>query len=307
MKHFAVLALTLAAIPAIPAIPAIADIVEMVDHRYADSDGVRIHHAIVGEGPLVVMIHGFPDHWYSWRHQMEALNDRFRVAAVDQRGYNLSDRPKGVENYAMPLLVQDVAAVIAAEGEEAAIVVGHDWGGAVAWNLAMARPELVDLLVILNLPHPNGLARELMNNPEQQANSQYAMEFKKPDAHKQLTAEALAGWVADDSARRRYVEAFERSDFEAMLNYYKANYPDVEAVDNDAPAPPPLPKVQAPVLMFHGLEDRALLPAGLNGTWNWLERDLTLVTVPGAGHFVQQDAAELVSATLRSWLLQRRG
>ena len=236
MKYLAALALTLAAISAT------ADITEMVDHRYADSDGVRIHYAVAGEGPLVVMIHGFPDYWYSWRHQMDALNDRFRVAAVDQRGYNLSDRPKGVENYAMPLLVQDVAAVIAAEGEEAAIVVGHDWGGAVAWNLAMARPELVDLLVILNLPHPNGLARELMNNPEQQANSQYAMEFKKPDAHKQLTAEALAGWVADDSARRRYVEAFERSDFEAMLNYYKANYPDVEAVDNDAPAPPPLPE-----------------------------------------------------------------
>ena len=301
MKHLAALALAFAAIPAM------AEVAETVDHRYADSDGVRIHYVVTGEGPLVVMIHGFPDYWYSWRHQMEALNDRFRVAAVDQRGYNLSDKPKGVENYAMPLLVQDVAAVIAAEGEESAIVVGHDWGGAVAWNLAMARPELVNLLVVLNLPHPNGLARELRNNPEQQANSRYAVEFRKPGAHEQLTAEALAGWVSDEAARRRYVEAFGRSDFEAMLNYYKANYPDVSAAASDAPAPPPLPKVRAPVLMFHGLEDRALLPAGLNGTWNWLERDLTLVTVPGAGHFVQQDAAGLVSATMRSWLLQRRG
>ena len=300
MNHLAALVLTLAAIPAM------ADVAEMVEHRYADSDGVRIHYAVAGDGPLVVMIHGFPDYWYSWRHQMEALNDRFRVAAVDQRGYNRSDRPKGVENYAMPLLVQDVAAVIAAEGEETAIVVGHDWGGAVAWNLAMARPELVDLLVILNMTHPNGFAGELRNNPEQQANSQYAMEFQKPGAHEQLAAEALAGWVADESARGRYVEAFERSDFEAMLNYYKANFPDVGPAKNDAPARPPLPKVQAPVLMFHGLDDQAVLAAGLNGTWNWLERDLTLVTVPGAGHFVQQDAAELVSETMRSWLLQRR-
>ena len=186
MNYLAALVLTLAAIPAM------ADIAEMVEHRYADSDGVRIHYAVAGEGPLVVMIHGFPDYWYSWRHQMEALNDRFRVAAVDQRGYNRSDRPKGVENYAMPLLVQDVAAVIAAEGEETASVVGHDWGGIVAWNLAMARPEFVDLLVILNMTHPNGFARELRNNPEQQANSQYAMEFQKPGAHEQLTAEALA-------------------------------------------------------------------------------------------------------------------
>ena len=300
MNYLAALVLTLAAIPAM------ADIAEMVEHRYADSDGVRIHYAVAGEGPLVVMIHGFPDYWYSWRHQMEALNDRFRVAAVDQRGYNRSDRPKGVENYAMPLLVQDVAAVIAAEGEETASVVGHDWGGIVAWNLAMARPELVDLLVILNMTHPNGFARELRSNPEQQANSQYAMEFQKPGAHEQLTAEALAVWVADESARGRYVEAFERSDFEVMLNYYKANFPDVGPAANDAPARPPLPKVRAPVLMFHGLDDQAVLAAGLNGTWNWLERDLTLVTVPGAGHFVQQDAAELVSETMRSWLLQRR-
>ena len=288
------------------AVSALADMAAEVEHRYADSDGVRIHYVVAGEGPLVVMIHGFPDYWYSWRHQMNALQDRFKVAAIDQRGYNRSGQPQGVESYAMPLLVGDVAAVIAAEGAEKAIVVGHDWGGAVAWNIAMARPDLVDLLVILNLPHPNGLARELMNNPAQQANSQYARDFQQPGAHKMLTAEGLARWVSDEDARARYVEAFERSDFEAMLHYYKANYPRPGAGDAGLTPPSP-PKVQMPVLMFHGLEDTALLPAALNGTWNWLERDLTLVTVPGAGHFVQQDAAELVSATMRSWLLQRRG
>ncbi|MCY3793257.1 MAG: alpha/beta hydrolase [Gammaproteobacteria bacterium] len=288
------------------AVPALADMADEVEHRYADSGDVPIHYAVAGEGPLVVMIHGFPDYWYSWRHQMNALQDRFTVAAIDQRGYNLSGQPKGVESYAMPLLVADVAAVIAAEGAQKAIVVGHDWGGAVAWNIAMARPDLVDLLVILNLPHPNGLARELMNNPAQQANSQYARDFQQPDAHKTLTAEGLAGWVSDEDARARYVEAFERSDFEAMLNYYKANYPRADAGEAGLTPPSP-PMVQMPVLMFHGLDDQALLPAALNGTWNWLERDLTLVTVPGAGHFVQQDAADLVSATLRSWLLQRRG
>ncbi|MXW51954.1 MAG: alpha/beta hydrolase [Gammaproteobacteria bacterium] len=288
------------------AVPALADMADEVEHRYADSDGVRIHYAAAGEGPLVVMIHGFPDYWYSWRHQMYALQDRFKVAAIDQRGYNRSGQPQGVESYAMPLLVGDVAAVIAAEGAEKAIVVGHDWGGAVAWNIAMARPELVDLLVILNLPHPNGLAREMRNNPAQQANSQYARDFQQPGAHKMLTSEGLAGWVSDEDARARYVEAFERSDFEAMLNYYKANYPRPDSGEAGLTPPSP-PKVRMPVLMFHGLDDQALLPAALNGTWNWLEQDLTLVTVPGAGHFVQQDAADLVSATLRSWLLQRRG
>jgi len=282
---------------------AAADLLERVEHKYADNDGVSIHYALAGEGPLVVAIHGFPDFWYTWRGQMEALEAEYRVAAVDLRGYNLSDQPEGVESYAMPNLVTDIAAVIAAEGEESAVVMGHDWGGAVAWNVAMARPDLVGALVILNLPHPAGLGRELATNPQQRENSQYARNFQQPDAHEYLTVEGLTGWVRDPAAREHYAAAFERSDFEAMLNYYKANYPRLSE-DVSAPAAE-FPKVQSPVLMFHGLDDQALLPGGLNGTWNWLERDLTLVTIPGAGHFVQQDASRLVSETLTDWLRRR--
>ena len=200
----------------------------------------------------------------------------------------------------MPLLVDDIAAVIKAEKADQAIIVGHDWGGAVAWNVAMRKPELTRLLIICNLPHPAGIAREIAINPEQKKNSEYAFNFQKPDAHKALKAELLAGWVSDPAARARYVDAFNKSDFEAMLNYYKANYPKPDA-------PPPaadvqFPKVKAPVLMFHGLNDQALLPGALNGTWQWVEKDLTIVTIPGASHFVQQDAADQVSATMVDWL-----
>ena len=278
-----------------------ADMIDRVEHRYAHNEGVKIHYAVAGSGPLVVMIHGFPDFWYSWRDQMAALQNTYRVAAVDLRGYNESDRPNGVENYAMPSLVADIAAVIAAEGEPSAVIAGHDWGGAIAWSIAMSRPELVSALVILNLPHPAGLRRELATNPDQQRASGYAYAFQQPDAHRALTAEGLAGWVKDASARARYVEAFERSDFEAMLNYYKANFPSVASTADAVP----LPKVQCPVLMFHGLDDEALLPGALNGTWQWVESDLTLVTIPGAGHFVQQDASEIVSQTMRDWLGRR--
>jgi pimeloyl-ACP methyl ester carboxylesterase len=283
-------------------VPLMAHAELKVVDKYADDDGVRIHYVVTGAetSPLIVMIHGFPDFWYTWRHQMENLQDRFRIAAVDQRGYNLSDKPKGIDAYKMPLLVADIGAVIRAEGHTSAIVVGHDWGGAVAWNVAMAHPEWVDLLVILNLPHPAGLAREIANNPQQRSNSAYAFNFQREGAEQSLTAEGLAGWVTDETARARYVEAFRRSDFTAMLNYYRANYPTPDSLAGPAPA---FPKVKAPVLMFHGLADQALLPGALNGTWDWLERDLTLVTVPGAGHFVQQDAADFVSATMRSWLL----
>ena len=280
------------------------DVWNQVEHVYAESKDVSIHYAALGKGPLVVMIHGFPDFWYTWRKQMRALADaNYRVVAVDLRGYNMSDKPKGVENYAMPLLIDDIAAVIAKENAKSAIVVGHDWGGAIAWSVAMQRPELVELLVICNLPHPANIARELQSNPQQRKNSAYAFNFQKPDAHKALTPEGLASWVTDAAALPRYIDAFGDSDFEAMTNYYKANYPRPDA----APASPPeFPKVKVPVLMFHGLKDQALLPGALNDTWQRVEKDLTIVTIPESGHFVQQDAADQVSSTLVDWVKRRR-
>jgi epoxide hydrolase 4 len=288
-----------------------ADVFDRVTHGYAVSEGgVKIHYASLGKGPLVVMIHGFPDFWYSWRHQMAALSQNFQVVAIDQRGYNLSDKPKGVENYDIKLLVGDVAAVVRHLKAERATIVGHDWGGIVAWQTALAMPQMVERLIILNLPHPNGLLRELRTNPEQIKNSEYARNFQQkmptdPTVFFGLpmTPQTLSGWVTDPAARKRYVEAFAQSDFEAMLNYYKRNYP--RASGADLPAAPETPKAKMPVLMFHGLADTALHADGLSGTWKWLEKDLTLVTVPGAGHFVQQDAAELVTSTMQWWLAMR--
>jgi len=280
-----------------------SDFEKRVKHDYADNNGVKIHYVNLGEGPLVVMLHGFPDFWYTWRHQMEVLSENHKVVALDLRGYNRSDKPKGQENYAMRLLVADVVAVIRHLGEEQAVIVGHDWGGAVAWQFAMHVPQMTEKLIILNLPHPRGLMREMAQNEEQQKNSQYARDFQKEGAHKLLTAEGLAGWVKDPDAKAKYVEAFNRSDFEAMLNYYKQNYPrqTQSSMASSAPAAP-LIKVKAPVLMFHGLQDQYLLHHALNGTWEWLEKDLTLVTIPDAGHFVQHDAADLVTRTMKLWL-----
>ncbi len=266
-------------------------------HGFIDSAGVKIHYVTRGEGPLLVLLHGFPDFWYTWREQIPALAEHFKVVAIDLRGYNESDQPKGVENYAMPKLVGDVKAVVDHFGGKKAVIVGHDWGGAIAWTFAMQHPELTDRLIILNLPHPAGLTRELANNPEQQKASAYARQFQTAGAAALLTPEALTFWVKDPEAKKRYVEAFRKSSLEGMLNYYKANYP-------REPYRPmgQLPKVKCPVLMIHGLKDTALLPGALNDTWKWLEKDLTLVTVPDAGHFVQQDAAALVTRQMTKWL-----
>src|SRR5215470_1455414 len=142
-----------------PAIVA-TDIDTYVAHGYADNHGVRIHYASLGAGPLIVMLHGFPDFWYTWRNQMVALAAQFQVVALDLRGYNLSDKPQGGGQYAMRELIGDVKAVIDHLGRGKASIIGHDWGGAIAWQFAMHLPALTEHLIILNMPHPRGLTRE---------------------------------------------------------------------------------------------------------------------------------------------------
>jgi len=297
---------------------------EGVKHGYVENGDVKIHYATLGSGPLMVMIHGFPDYWYTWRLQMEVLAKDYQCVAMDTRGYNLSDKPKGADKYAMPLLVNDVAAVIKHFEQEKAIIVGHDWGGAISWALAMTRPELLDRLIILNVAHPLALVREILHNPNQKQSSRYAWDFQETDAHLKIiqifkdndllkeyqgqgeplsrmsNAEVLSLWVKDPEARKKYIEAFERSDIEAMLNYYKRNYPKKDFVPGKGTRQ--LPKIQVPVLILFGLKDSAMLPATLNNTWEFVEKDLTLVTIPDSGHFVQQDAADLVTRTIRMWL-----
>jgi pimeloyl-ACP methyl ester carboxylesterase len=269
-----------------------------VEHGYADNNGVKIHYASLGSGPLILMIHGFPDFWYTWRYQMAALSEHYQVVAIDQRGYNLSDKPKGSENYRLSHLVSDVTAVIRHLGREQAIIMGHDWGGAVSWRFALSHPELTQKLIILNIPHPRGLARELAHNLQQQQNSEYARKFQQEDSYKLLTVERLSSWVTDQEAKEHYKEAFQRSDFEAMMSYYQQNYPRPPYQEDASP----LVKVQCSVLQIHALADHALLPGALNDTWMWIERDYTLTTLPGVGHFVQAEAADFVTRTITNWL-----
>jgi len=277
---------------------AAVDVFDRVTDHYVDNAGVRIHYASLGRrGPLLVMIHGFPDFWYTWREQMEALSHRFRVVALDQRGYNLSDAPSDPAAYDLDKLASDVAAVIHDAGAEQAVVIGHDWGGAVAWTFAIAYPQMTQRLIILNLPHPRALWRELRNSEAQRAASEYARNFQTQTAAQLgLTPELLAAWVSDPVARAHYVDAFRRSNIDAMLQYYKRNYPR-EPYDDIA-----LPNIKVPVLMFHGLDDPFLLAPATDGTYQWIDGDFTLVTVPGAGHFVQHDASKLVTRRIAFWL-----
>jgi pimeloyl-ACP methyl ester carboxylesterase len=272
---------------------------------YAQNGAVKIHYVAEGKGPLVVMIHGFPDYWATWKPLMATLSAAgYRTVALDNRGYNLSDQPKGEAAYAMPNLVGDVAAVIAAEKQKDAIVIGHDWGAAIAWNTAMSRPDVVNKLIILSVPHPAGMARELATNKAQQEGSNYARNFQKEGSEKMLTAEGLAGWVKDPAEKPGYVEAFRRSDFAAMMNYYRANYP--KGTGEAVGPPQAFPPIKVPVLVIHGMKDTALNAAGHNGTWDHVAADTTILMIPTAGHFVQHDAEAMVNRTIKDWLNERR-
>lgn len=277
--------------------------VDRLEHKYVDNQGVKIHYVKAGKGPLVVFVHGFPDYWYSWRHQIQGLQDESTVVALDTRGYNLSDKPQAEEQYDMSLLVSDVLAVIKNEGASKATLVGHDWGGAICWSTAMAHPQVVEQLVIVNLPHMSCLVRELMaEDSKQHRASQYARTFQEKESHKFLNATILSSIVPTQTEQDRilYKEAFEKSSINGLMNYYRRNYP------REPYQIPQVPKIQMPVLQFHGLADKALLAPALNGTWEHLAKDWTLVTLPGVDHWAHVQQAEKVTQTMRWWLRMQR-
>src|SRR5712691_4347570 len=150
-----------------------------VEHRFVETNGVRLHCAVDGDGPLVIFLHGFPECWYSWRHHLAALAPRFRVVAPELRGYNESDKPEDVAAYALSELVADVHGLVQAFGEREAVIVGHDWGGAVAWTFAMEHPEATRRLVVMNCPHP-AIFAQAMRSGRQLARSWYMFFFQIP-------------------------------------------------------------------------------------------------------------------------------
>ena len=282
---------------------------DLGEDGFADSGGVKIHYVTKGSGPLVVLIHGIPDFWYSWRNQIPALAQHFQVVAIDQRGFNLSDQPEGVENYTLDKLVGDVDAVVKHFGQQQATLVGHDSGGWISWRYAMAHPDKTERLVIVNLPHPRCLERELANNPQQHQASDYARQLQQlPPGGRSVVHEGVTyvltpelyatGFNKDEAVHQKYLAALRRTSIDGIVNFYKANYPRPPYKEQT------YPPVKCPVLMIHGLDDMWLMREALNDTWRYLEKDLTLVTVPNAGHWVHHDAPDLVTKRMVSWLTQ---
>jgi pimeloyl-ACP methyl ester carboxylesterase len=283
--------------------------IDGVEHRHVRTNGIRLHCATAGDGPLVVLLHGFPEFWYSWRHQIPVLAQRHRVVAPDLRGYGGSDRPTGIDAYRLPALVADIEGLIQALGESSAIVVGHDWGGAVAWGLALDRPAVVRRLAILNMPHPACMIRELRRNPRQLLKSWYAFFFQLPRLPELLLGRRQA-WGVGNAMRRAtlpgsvtdadvvaYREAASQPGaLTAALNYYRAA---LRHRDPRTRQPASAwPKIRMPTLMIWGEQDIALRKELTLGMEPLFEAPLTLHYVPDAGHFVHQDRPALVNEWL---------
>ncbi len=267
-----------------------------VEHGFAERNGVRTHYVSLGQGPLVVLIHGIPEFWYSWRKQIVPLAEAgFRVVAIDQRGFNRSDEPVAREGYATREVVEDVAAVVRQEGYDRAHIVGHDSGALIAWLFATLHPELTHTLTVLSVPHPNAFVRELAENPAQHEASAYARAMQRPDARPAFRVGPV-GVLRDPLGWPLYAAADARTNHRAVTAFYQANYPRPPYAVNEA-----LPKVQVPTLVIHGSYDRFLLASGHARNGEWVAAPLQTVMLD-ASHFVHQEQPEAVNLALVRWL-----
>jgi pimeloyl-ACP methyl ester carboxylesterase len=285
-------------------------------HRFLESNGLRFHVVTqeppgAGRAPLVVLLHGFPEFWYSWRRQIPALAAAgFAVAAPDLRGYNDSDKPEGIEAYRITNIVEDVAGIVRALGRERAVIVGHDWGGAAAYAFAMMRPEMTSRLCVLNSPHPACFTRELQaGNVEQLRRSWYMFLFQFPEAPEQLLAadnfRVLKGLLRDNARKgtfrpadlARYAEAFAKPGaLTAAINWYRASF------RRGLPSAREFPKIAAPTLIIWGDRDFALGKELTRGMRPHFSGRFTLTCLPGVSHWVQQEAPRKVNELLVRFL-----
>jgi pimeloyl-ACP methyl ester carboxylesterase len=291
----------------------------MLEHGYADVNGVRLHYAAAGRGPLMLFVHGFPEFWYAWRAQLAEFGRDHRAVALDTRGYNLSSKPAPVEAYGIDHLVEDLRALAAALGHARFTLVAHDWGGATAWAFAIAHPELLDRLVVINAPHPGVFVRELRDNPRQQKASQYMLAFRSPEAEALLSANDHAAlqqalWGAPpareaftDDDRRAYLAAWAQPGaLTGGLNYYRAARVGPPA-PGEAPRPSPDPgalTVRVPTLVIWGERDTALLTGNLDGLERFVP-DLTVRRIPDGTHWVIHEQPDLINRLIRDYLAGR--
>ncbi|WP_447726664.1 alpha/beta fold hydrolase [Sphingomonas koreensis] len=286
--------------------------------RIALPTGVELDVATAGDpaAPAIILLHGFPESHRTWRHQIPELAKTHFVIAPDQRGFARSSKPEGAENYTPDKTVGDLLALADHFGKDRFVLVGHDWGGAIAWMAALQHPNRVERLIVVNAPHPFVFQKSLFDDVEQRAASQYIRLFRNPGLETQLEAMGLGTFFDTTFARHAdpALLAPERAAYldewgqpgamTAMLNWYRASAIVVPAIGETPERPAfldgPFPPLQMPVLVIWGMGDKALLPVQLEGL-DALVPNLKVVKVD-AGHFVPWENPKAVTEAIQEWL-----
>lgn len=288
------------------------------------SNGVTLNVALAGDParPAVILLHGFPESHRTWRYVAPRLEDDFFLVMPDQRGFAGSDRPREVEAYRTDTLIDDIFALADALDVERFALVGHDWGGAIAWPAALRGDPRLTRLGIVNAPHPVIFQKSLVEDPEQRAASQYINAFRTPSFEKAIEAMGYdaflektfrnhvdPGLIPEPEKRQYIADWSQPGAMAAMLNWYRAGRMVVPPPGVTIPLPDwllrPFPKVAVPTLVVWGMKDAALLPLQLDGLDELVE-DLRIVRLPNAGHFAPWEAPDEVADALQPFLAEER-
>jgi epoxide hydrolase 4 len=287
----------------------------VIRHETVEANGLSFHCARAGEGPLMLFLHGFPEYWAMWRPMLEHFGARgWCAVAPDMRGYNLSEKPADIDAYRARQLGADVLTLAAHYTKDRFVLVAHDWGGAIAWGVAIAQPARLSELVMLNSPHPYVFWRELCNNPAQQKASQYMLLFRLPKAERVLQENGYARLLSSfsdlgEEARNALLEAWSQPGaLTGGLNYYRASplYPPTA----EDPGPKKLQwkpedfMVRVPTLVLWGERDTALLPGCLEGL-EQVVPGVKIVRVPEASHWIARERTDLVCREIEAFTIRR--
>lgn len=290
---------------------------QTLQHKFVNVKGIRMHYVTMGNGPLLLFLHGFPEFWNSWRHQISFFSKNFTVVAPDMRGYGETDRPKEIGHYRIEILVNDIAELISSIGQKSAsAIVGHDWGGIVAWAATMMAPSITEKLVVINSPHPGIVQRNAFRNYAQMQKSWYMFFFLLQDAPESVLSQNNFAILKDMfriSTKRK--DKFTSNDLESYvsswnkkggltggLNYYRANL-NAEFWGNLSESIP-FPKVEIPTLQIWAEDDIFLGKELTEGTKDFVDAPFSLKTIPNCGHWVQQEAPEEVNRFISEFLYE---
>ena len=279
------------------------ELLNEIEEKFVETNNIKLHTIVIGEGPPLVLLHGFPDFWYGWKSVITSLKKYYKLIIPDMRGYNLSDKPEGVEKYKIEILVEDIKGLIESLSLGKVFLAGHDWGGVVAWAFAEKYPELLQKLAILNAPHMKIFQQKLRTYKKQQKASFYIFEFLKPDGEKFLFKDDYK-WLKfavfegmknksnlTDFDKEQYLSAWTQPG--AILggvNYYRAN---VSFDDWTG-------KIRVPTLVVHGMKDIAVLSSVLDGLSDYVD-DLKIVRAENSSHWVMHDQPKLVVSSFKEF------